>query len=189
MTTISQWPTADPGPYARQTIKFRAKADEVARDATSGHCIREGQSVRSRLSELWIAHAVLPDPNVAAFTSQLKVQKAQLRKQGRSDTRPPVLKGWTHEASRRLVHDNAVEIARLGITYIRTFAVQNTATVMLDNSYVAAATLVAEALRSDRAAVDPTDAEWLRLLDEILKSLQVYFSIAIRMRSNPGSAD
>lgn len=105
------------------------------------------------------------------------------RKQGDGPEQQAVMGSWTVEASRRLVHLNATKIAQLGATYRQIYGVESTPTVMLDNLYVAAATLTSSALASENSTVDENDLFWLRTLDEMMKDLQDHFSITARMRS------
>jgi hypothetical protein len=113
---------------------------------------------------------------------RLPISSRRKRQRDDDDLQPPVLRGWTRETSRQLVHDNAVMIARLGITYSQTFGVESTATVMLDNIYVAATTLISSIMKSKHSSYDAGDLQWLQLLDELMKSLQVHFPITCRMR-------
>ena len=105
------------------------------------------------------------------------------RKQSDCPYQPPVPHKWTAEASRQLVHYNAVKIARLGDTYRQIFGVVNTASVMLDTLYIAAATLISSVLEAKGSTVDQNDIRRLRILDNIMKDLQVHFRITARMRS------
>ncbi|RVX70490.1 hypothetical protein B0A52_05141 [Exophiala mesophila] len=104
------------------------------------------------------------------------------RKQTHSGEEPAVLQNWTVQSSRQLVHGNAIKIAQLGNTYRSIYGVENTPTIMLDSIYMAATALVSDILRSPETTVDENDLSWLRILDEMMKELQVHFPITLRMR-------
>ncbi|OAL19897.1 hypothetical protein AYO22_09424 [Fonsecaea multimorphosa] len=120
---------------------------------------------------------------VQMLLHSLPISTHRKRKQNEGDDQPPVLRNWTAESSRELVHHNAVKIAQLGITYRQIFGVENTPSVMLDNLYVAATVLISTFLGAEHSsAVDDNDLRWLRLLDEMMKDLQPHFHITARMR-------
>ncbi|OAP56705.1 hypothetical protein AYL99_08817 [Fonsecaea erecta] len=112
----------------------------------------------------------------------LPISTHRKRKHNESKDQPPVLRNWTAESSRQLVHHNAVKIAQLGITYRQIFGVENTPSVMLDNLYVAGTVLISTVLGAEHSSVDENDLRWLRLLDEMMKDLQPHFHITARMR-------
>lgn len=112
--------------------------------------------------------------------------KSMLQKQDGRHEPSPVLHGWTSEASARLVHLNALKIARLGITYRQMFGVEKTPSVMLDNLYLAATTLVSTILKAEDPSASENDIRWLRLLDGMMQDLQVHYRITARMRRTLG---
>ncbi|KIW26769.1 uncharacterized protein PV07_06577 [Cladophialophora immunda] len=119
---------------------------------------------------------------VQMLLHSLPISTHRKRKQSEGNDQPPVLHNWTAESSRQLVHDNAVKIAQLGITYRQIFGVETTPSVMLDNLYVAATVFISTVLGAEHSSVDEDDLRWLRLLDEMMKDLQPHFHITARMR-------
>ncbi|KIW98469.1 uncharacterized protein Z519_00130 [Cladophialophora bantiana CBS 173.52] len=119
---------------------------------------------------------------VQMLLHSLPISTHRKRKQGEGTDQPPVLRNWTAETSRQLVHHNAVKIAQLGITYRQIFGVEKTPSVMLDNLYVAATILISDLLGAEPSSVDENGLRWLRLLDEMMKDLQPHFHITARMR-------
>ena len=123
---------------------------------------------------------------VQILLHSLPGSKPMLRKRDDCHDQTSVLRGWTSEASNRLVHLNAVKIARLGITFRQIFGVEKTPSVMLDNLYLAATTLVSSILRAENPSSSWNDVRWLRLLDEMMQDLQVHYRITTRMRRTLG---
>ncbi|OAL33981.1 hypothetical protein AYO20_06816 [Fonsecaea nubica] len=119
---------------------------------------------------------------VQMLLHSLPISSHRKRKQSDGKDQPPVLRNWTAESSRQLVHHNALKIAQLGITYGQIFGVEKTPSVMLDNLYVAATVLISNILGAEHSSIDENDLRWLRLLDEMLKDLQPHFHITARMR-------
>lgn len=133
--------------------------------------------------------------NAAAFGLHMQFCRVQMllhrvpssnirkRRYGEIDVQPATLRGWTIERSQYIIHQNAVKIVRLGLTYKRIYGVENTPSVMLDNLYAAATTLISVVLKqSDGVINSSADLEWLYLLDEITLALLVHFPIVTRMR-------
>ncbi|KAI1615954.1 hypothetical protein EDD36DRAFT_119097 [Exophiala viscosa] len=84
-----------------------------------------------------------------------------------------------------VVHENAMRIARLMLSYRRIFGLENIITVMLDNVYVAAIALTSHIIRMQQLA-RPFDSEirWLRSLYEVLEAAEKHYPVTIRMRSS-----
>jgi hypothetical protein len=112
------------------------------------------------------------------------IGSSRKRKYDGNQSQTLVLNGWTHEKSQQLVYRNALRIARLGVTYRNIYGIENTPSVMLDNLYMAARTLITQLLwqPEEDSRASEADVEWLKLLDDILEALQVHFPITIRMR-------
>ncbi|KAK4935991.1 hypothetical protein LTR10_023038 [Elasticomyces elasticus] len=84
-----------------------------------------------------------------------------------------------------VVHENAMRIARLILSYRRIFGLENIITVMLDNVYVAAIALTSHIIRMQQLA-RPFDSEirWLRSLYEVLEAVEKHYPVTTRMRSS-----
>jgi len=91
----------------------------------------------------------------------------------------------TPEQLQAIVHENAVRIARLSLSYTRIFGLENIITVMLDNMFVAAIAFISHILRLQQQG-QPTekDVHWLRLLSETLEAAGDHHPVTARMRSS-----
>lgn len=105
------------------------------------------------------------------------------RKLGSENSQSPTLNNWTREESNELIYENSIRISRLGFAYRQIYGTENTPSIMLDNLYVAARTLILRVLRrTEVVSDDDTDTHWLTILDETMEALQVHFPITRRMR-------
>ncbi|KAF4892508.1 Nitrogen assimilation transcription factor nirA [Colletotrichum fructicola] len=92
---------------------------------------------------------------------------------------------------RRILYDNAVCICRLLLTYREMFGVENFITVMLDNMYIAASTLVSHILQPPiMCEQDGSYCEASRLLGfltETMRDLPKYYPVVEKMRQTLSS--
>jgi hypothetical protein len=79
------------------------------------------------------------------------------------------------------MHHNSVKIIRLGLTYREIFGLEKVATVVLDNLFVASATLAELVMREPFSTIED-DVQWLKSVDEMMDALQVHFPVVSRMQ-------
>lgn len=84
--------------------------------------------------------------------------------------------------SQKVMHENAVRIARLISVYQQIFGVESIIVVMLDQMFVAAAVLISHVLQQSTYTAE-TDTHWLKTLAEILRKAQKHYPVTARMRS------
>lgn len=90
------------------------------------------------------------------------------------------------EKSREIMHENAVGICRLVLAYREIFGIQNFITIMLDNMYIAASTLVSHIVHPPTAypsTMASEDMQLLRVLSTSMESAQKHYPVAEKMRS------
>lgn len=88
--------------------------------------------------------------------------------------------------SRAVMHESAIMIARLTSTYQRIFGIENVITVMLDNIFVAAASLVSHILNIQRTEIQQStdsDVAWLCCLSDMFQRAQKHYPVTARMLS------
>ena len=84
-----------------------------------------------------------------------------------------------------VVHENALRIAKLALSYRRIFGLENIVTVMLDNMYVAALALISHIARMQQLSRPiENEVRWLRSLYEVLKAVEKHLPVAVQMRSS-----
>jgi len=90
------------------------------------------------------------------------------------------------ERYHKVMHENAVRIARLVMTYRQLYGIDRIITVMLDNMFVAAAALISDLIRSHRenGTFNDRDIHWLRLLFGVMESSQKHYLVTARMRDS-----
>ena len=109
---------------------------------------------------------------------------------GYSSHLPSPENGYEIQQSRALTHESAVRIAKLVSTYQQICGIENVITIMLDNSYVAAAVLIAHLLRvlpNDTSQSTYNDLHWLRFLSDMLTQAQKHYPVTVRMRATLAS--
>lgn len=90
------------------------------------------------------------------------------------------------EKSRGIMHENAVRICRLILAYREIFGTENFITIMLDNMYIAASTIVSHIVQPPTTYPSTTtsdDMSLLRVLAESMESAQRHYPVAEKMRS------
>lgn len=94
---------------------------------------------------------------------------------------------WAHNAqvdkSRSCMYENAVSICRLGLAYREIFGVENFITIMLDNMYIAASTLISHILQPPEAdcSTVPSTVQLLRTVAETMEALRKHYAVAGKM--------
>ena len=84
-----------------------------------------------------------------------------------------------------IVHDNAMRIARLILSFRRIFGLESMITIMMDAIYLAAVALTSHALRMQQEGRPiEREARWIRLLYETLEGVEKHFPVTAHMRSN-----
>lgn len=90
------------------------------------------------------------------------------------------------ERSRAIVYEQAILIAQLVTVYQQIFGIEQVITIMLDNSYVAAAVLTSHVLRAlqDQATPDMVerDMQRLRTLADLILKAQKHYPVTVRIR-------
>lgn len=97
--------------------------------------------------------------------------------------------GYISKMSCKVIRQSACKIAELGLTYVTVYGYENFSTVMLDSLFTAAMVLFDSILQEAhwdgdtvrRTYVDDPDIQWLRVLDEVLRALEVHFPITREM--------
>lgn len=111
------------------------------------------------------------------------IRAGRKRKFDSENLQSPTLNNWTREESNKLIYENVIRISQLGFAYKQIYGTENTPSIMLDNLYVAARTLISHVLRqSEGSSGSETDVHSLGVLDETMEALQVHFPITRRMR-------
>lgn len=86
--------------------------------------------------------------------------------------------------STSIIHDNAVQIARLIRDYKQIYGVDRMATIMLDNMYIAAQVLISDTIwQENRNLSHLPDLHWIRVLADMMKDVEVHYPVTARMRS------
>lgn len=88
--------------------------------------------------------------------------------------------------SRAIMHDNAVGICRLLMAYREIFGLENIITIMLDNMYIAAGTLVSHVVHPPTGSASlavSEELQFLKVLSEIMEAVQKHYPVAEKMRS------
>ena len=92
----------------------------------------------------------------------------------------------TIERSRAIVYDHAVQIAQLVTVYQQIFGIEQVITIMLDNSYVAAAVLTSHVVRTLQQGAPPEtvekDLQRLRAIADMLLKAQRHYPVTVRIR-------
>lgn len=90
------------------------------------------------------------------------------------------------ERSRAIVYEQAILIAQLVTVYQQIFGIEQVITIMLDNSYVAAAVLISHVLRALQHEATPDmverDMQRLRSLADLLHKAQKHYPVTVRIR-------
>lgn len=82
------------------------------------------------------------------------------------------------------VHENAIRIGQLVASYLRIFGVDEIVTVMVDNIFIAAVTLITHAHRLDqKGQSDVQSIQWLKFLSNTIRDMQKHFPTTSRMQS------
>ncbi|OAG43893.1 hypothetical protein AYO21_01745 [Fonsecaea monophora] len=124
-------------------------------------------------------------PHMQYFGMQVTIHRAMIKAgqsgaSGRDDAQP---KSLDHLYA--VVHENAVRIAKLVLSYRHIFGLENVITVMLDNVYVAAVALASHIIRMRQLSLPfENDVRWLRSLYEVLEAVEKHYPVTLRMRSS-----
>ena len=93
---------------------------------------------------------------------------------------------YTVEHSRAVVYQHAVMIAQLLTVYQQIFGIEQVITIMLDNSYVAAAVLISHVIRQLQNASSinhvERDLQRLRSIADMLLKAQKHYPVTVRIR-------
>ncbi|KAH7141864.1 fungal-specific transcription factor domain-containing protein [Dactylonectria macrodidyma] len=91
------------------------------------------------------------------------------------------------EKSRQALYDNAAHVCRLILAYREIYGVEKFITVMLDNMYVTASTLIAyilqpPAVHSRQGVIESNASQLLNIIAETMSALQKHYPVAEKMR-------
>ncbi|KAF5004432.1 hypothetical protein FDECE_9070 [Fusarium decemcellulare] len=88
------------------------------------------------------------------------------------------------DKSRYIMFENAISICRLVLAYREIFGIDNFITVMLDNMYIAASTLISHILQPPaNQGSDMSNAhQFLQIISETMALLQKHYPVTERMR-------
>lgn len=93
---------------------------------------------------------------------------------------------YTVERSRAIMYEHAILIAQLVTVYQQIFGIEQVITIMLDNSYVAAAVLISHVVRTLQHEATPDaverDLQRLRSLGDMLQKAQKHYPVTVRIR-------
>lgn len=147
--------------------------DLIPRETSSQHC---------QTSELdQTAYGL----NIQFLGIRVVVHRAIIRILSRQ--KPPVSSDCLRvEKSRAIMHENAISISRLILAYREIFGTEHFITIMLDNMYIAASTIMSHIVQPPTAySCTPTsdDMSLLRVLAESMESAQRHYPVAEKMRS------
>lgn len=147
--------------------------DLIPRETSSQHC---------RLSELdQTAYGL----NIQFLGIRIVLHRAIIRILSRQ--KPPVSSDCLRvEKSRAIMHENSISICRLILAYREIFGTENFITIMLDNMYIAASTIISHIVQPPTTHSSiPTsdDMSLLRVLAESMESAQKHYPVAEKMRS------
>ncbi|ETS84324.1 hypothetical protein PFICI_02349 [Pestalotiopsis fici W106-1] len=147
--------------------------DLIPRDISSQHC---------RISELDQSAYGL---NIQFHGIRIVLHRALIRIIKKQQ--PPISSDCLRmEKSRSIMHDNAVSICRLVLAYREIFGIENFITIMLDNMYIAASTIVSHILHPPSGypnTLASDDMQLLRVLSKSMESAQKHYPVAEKMRS------
>ncbi|KAF3011724.1 hypothetical protein E8E14_010161 [Neopestalotiopsis sp. 37M] len=147
--------------------------DLIPRSISSQHC---------RLSELEQSAYGL---NIQFHGIRIVLHRALIRVIKKQQ--PPISSDCLRmEKSRVTMHENAVGICRLVLAYREIFGIQNFITIMLDNMYIAASTLVSHIVHPPttyQSTLASDDMQLLRVLSSSMESAQKHYPVAEKMRS------
>ncbi|KAL6240263.1 hypothetical protein RBB50_012829 [Rhinocladiella similis] len=133
-------------------------------------------------------HIEALDPEAYGVNMQhLGMQVTLLRAMAKSRPSPDDPDPERLERIQTMMHDNAIQIARLMLSYWRTFGLENIVMVMLDNVYLAVVTLISHVARMRQLSRPiENDVRWVRSLYDVVESVEKHYPITRRMRSSLG---
>ncbi|KAL4802076.1 hypothetical protein BDV18DRAFT_147479 [Aspergillus unguis] len=89
----------------------------------------------------------------------------------------------TREELYETITKNATLIAQLICSYQRIFGVDEIVTVMIDNIFIAAVTLISHVHRLNQQGQHDHPIQWLHFLSNLLQDMEKHFPATLRMRS------
>lgn len=123
-------------------------------------------------------------PHMQYFGIQVTLHRAMIKAGQSSETGEDDIQPKSLDHLYSVVHQDAIRIAKLVLSYRRIFGLENIITVMLDNIYVAAMALVSHVVRVQQISQPyENEVRWLRLLNEVLEAVEKHYPITARMRT------